>query len=330
MNLIRILLTVVSGAALLSAAESPATSPQLSLIDGLAVTEGLREFTPTAGMSGPVRCLGSGISAVTIVSLSRALREVEPEWHLDLAHPREPDLLPTLVHGDTDLVVVPFVPTVDVLRQAVGNDPGRELITVPFAIDPVVFYANVHNPIASLSLAQIRLMFGRHVEAGERATTWGEVGVSGPVAGKPVVGVMVTAGFDRNSYFRKNVLQIDDFRLDLRFAATPGAALCEIGADTAAFTITSLLYATVATRVVPMMLADGTVVTPDVATVQARKYPLTRTLSLVAMKRNGQLSPLTREILRYVVSRRAQRQMVSLGIFPITSDMQQQALELLR
>jgi phosphate transport system substrate-binding protein len=330
MNCIHILLAITSGVVLLSAAENPSTSPQLSLIDGLAVTEGLREFSPTLEMSGSLRCLGSGIAAVTVVSLSRALREVQPEVHLDLEYPHEPDLLPILVRGDAELVVLPYVPSAEVLQQAVGKDPGRDLIAVPFAIDPVVFYVNAHNPVPSLSLAQVRTMFGRNVEAGERAATWGDVGASGPVADKPVIGVMVSMAFDRNSYFRKNILQIESFRLDLRFAPTPGAALCEVGADAAAFSITSLLYATAATRVVPLMLVDGTVVTADVAAVQAKKYPLTRTLTLVARKRDGQLPPLTREVLSYVISRRAQRQMASLGIFPITEEMQRQALAELR
>lgn len=323
-----VLMAALSAGLFAAETSTTATSPQLSAAAGLTVTAALREFSPTPEMKGTVHCLGTGISVVTLVSLSRALREVQPNVQLDLGLPTGQDMLASLVGGSADIIALTYVPSAEVLKKY--SVPGRELVAVPFAIDPVVFFVNAHNPIAGLSLAQVKAMLERHLEDGPRAETWADVGVKWSLAASSIHGVVLNQNIEQNTYFRKHVLKIEAVRLDVRFAPTPGAGLCEVGADVAAFGIASLLYATPATRVVPLVTPEGVTVVPDVTAVQSGKYPLTRTLTLVAVKRDGQLPPLTREILSYVISRRAQRQIVSLGIFPVTTDMQQQSLVMLR
>jgi phosphate transport system substrate-binding protein len=320
-------------AAALSAADVP-QPPDRSEADDLALTQDLQEFQPSPGVSGTVRCQGNGIPMVTMVSLGQSLRTIQPELITDVAPPSRSGSFAALQAGTVDVLALPYVPTAESLAaSATGGsqplDPERDLLIVPYAFNPIAIYVNRQNPIASVTFEQLTGMMSRHQATDTRSETWGSLGVAGPLAERAVCLVLAGRDYNQHRTFRKKYLQLDDLRLDARTTTTAAAALCEVGADETAFCIASILYATPATRILPLRTADGTLLAPTVATAQDGTYPFTIVLSLVALRSEAAKNKPLRELMRYAISRRAQRQLVDLGIFPITTEMQKQSAAIL-
>jgi phosphate transport system substrate-binding protein len=316
------------------AAEIPSTSGMTD-VEILAFTEKLEEFRPASAVKGTIRCHGSGMAMVTMVSLSQSLRSIQADLITDVTPPPESGGFAALEAGTTDLLALPYIPTAETLTATAASgdkvlNPERDLVIVPYALNPVAIYVNRQNPIAHVSMDQLKGMLGRHQSTATRRETWGSLGVAGPLAESAISLVLSGRDYNQARTFRKKMLQVDEIRLDARTTTTPAAALCEVGADASAFCIASILYATPATRIVPLLTTDGTLIPPTIATAQNGTYPFTVTLSLVAMRTAVEKNPALRELMRYAISRRAQRELVELGIFPITVETQKQAEEKLQ
>jgi len=188
--------------------------------------------------------------------------------------------------------------------------------------DPFVFFVNKDNPIDKLTLAQLDAMYSTTRNRGykEDITTWGQLGLTGEWANRPIALMGVTAPNGYEAYLRERVLKGGKLkeRIDTRDTVFPLPYL--VGFAPQAIGYASLSFLTACTKSVKQVaIAEnegGPYYSGTFEEVAAQKYPLSRVIYVFAHRVPGKpLDPAVKEFLRFVLSRDGQRIVMEDGIY---------------
>ena len=180
----------------------------------------------------------------------------------------------------------------------------------------VAIYVNAANPIASLSVAQLDAIYSAVPHAGASAPirTWGDAGLKGEWRDRPIAPLLYGDSGAPGSIQREN------FRND-RWADTVRTldmkeVSATVSADPAAIGFGAFDDPTPGIRVLPLSFTGkGPASSGSWDDVMRQRYPLTRHVYIL-VRRN--LSPQTREFLRFLLSREGQEIAVLEGYAPLT------------
>ena len=208
---------------------------------------------------------------------------------------------------------------------------GYKPVELAAAIDMLAVYVHKDNPIAErgLSLAQLDAIFSKTRKGGHdgEIRTWGDLGLGGEWADKPI------SMFGRNSasgtygYFKKTALFGGDFRDEVKEQPGSSSVVQGVASDRYAIGYSGIGYRTADVAVVP--LAEGDDMDPVAPTAEnVSDYPMSRFLLLTLNHRPGsRLDPLRREFLQFVYSREGQEVVVKDGYLPLSLEICTQQLE---
>jgi len=197
---------------------------------------------------------------------------------------------------------------------------------VPKATFALMVFVPRGNPLASISMEQLRRVFG----GGEAAVhTWGELGLKGAWAKRPVHLYGFSRDNDKAQIFSKLVFrQGESWNCGLReFANEAGANGADAGElivravekDPDGIGISNVHYATAGVRALAVSAAGGAAIVPSKASVANRSYPLSRAVYVVVDRQTA--SDAVREFLRFVLSRQGQDAVVQEGNYlPLTAE----------
>jgi phosphate transport system substrate-binding protein len=180
------------------------------------------------------------------------------------------------------------------------------------------------NPIAGLSLAQLDAIYSTSCKRGHRPIrTWGEVGVKGAWADKPIhlYGLKAPNGIE--AYFRERVMLGGAYRTDIQFTKGRGfthafnVAAEDMAQHPGGLTYAMLANVTPNVRVVPLSEKDGgPYFAPTVENVYTHRYPLSRYVYIFVNRPPGKpLEPKVREFLKLVLSRQGQQVVADEGVY---------------
>jgi phosphate transport system substrate-binding protein len=217
-------------------------------------------------------------------------------------------------------------------RDAYGYDP----LSVPISggsyrqfgfLDAVGFAVNKNNPIEKLSFDQLDSILSttRH-RGGAPITTWGQLGLTGEWANKPIhiYGLQPWNGFEE--FVRQRVLNADGKRGEWRSPASDPNVHWEktvfrIAADVAndpyAIGYTGMAYVDQPVKIVSLSDHNAApVYAPSYENVAAASYPLSRITYLNMNKRpDAPLDPVLEELTRFILSRQGQQIVLNQGVF---------------
>ena len=200
---------------------------------------------------------------------------------------------------------------------------GGSYRTVAFT-DALAFFVNKSNPIEKLSFDQIDAIYSKtHNRGGKEITTWGQLGLTGDWADKPIhlIGVQEENGFEH--FLRIRILNNGQWKdgITTRETVFPLAGL--VAADPYAIGYAGFGY--VGDGVKTLSLAEkssGPYYKGTFEEVASQKYPLSRVIYIYATRQPGKpLNPVLKEFIRYILSREGQQSVVEDGIFlPLPHD----------
>lgn len=187
-----------------------------------------------------------------------------------------------------------------------------------------IIMVDKENPVACLSLAQLDAIYSRtRLRGGSDITTWGQAGVTGPWAEKPIhlYGLRHPNGIEW--YFKNEVMRGGEYRDGIQFVKGKGFTHAfNVAAEDMASHPGGMTYALLAnvmpnTRVVPLsMETGGRCVAPTAQTVYDHSYPLSRFVYVFINKAPGKpIEPKTKEFLRAILSRDGQQQVANDGVY---------------
>jgi phosphate transport system substrate-binding protein len=196
--------------------------------------------------------------------------------------------------------------------RARGQDPVEHHV----GYDGIAIYVHRDNPLPSISLRQLRAIFG---DGGE-VTRWSQLGVD---LGDPGLDAIVPVSRQNNSgtyeYFREAVLGGATGRFKPECMNLNGSKdVVDFCAHAkTAIGYSGLAYATPEVRVVPVSKTDddgAKAVAPSNASIIDRSYPIARPLFMYS---NGEPRGATREYLDWILSDAGQRVLLAHGYPPL-------------
>lgn len=211
-----------------------------------------------------------------------------------------------------------------ILRSEV-QDFQREHGHSPVVLTPmhesIGVFVHKDNPIKGLTFEQLDAIFSFTLRRGasKPAATWGDLGLKGEWASKPIqvrgrrqaTGVQV--------YFQEVVLAGGEFRPDIKEVLSNNEMLQAIAANPNAIGFAGATYSDPNAKMVPLAIEKGQPYVAEASIESSRgQYPLVRPLQLVLNQEPGQPLPaLEAEFVKYVFSRFGQEDVVRSGMHPI-------------
>jgi phosphate transport system substrate-binding protein len=166
-------------------------------------------------------------------------------------------------------------------------------------------FVHPDNPIAGLTVAQLDAIFGaEHKRGPANARTWGDVGLAGEWAARPIHVLAPPVTTIPALFFRKLVLD-DSFKWnpDMKEMPDDTQALAAVARDSTAIAYAPMVATTGAVRAVPLAKSGGAFVKLTEQSAADRSYPLSRVVIVAVDRAVGKpLDPRVREFLRYVLS----------------------------
>jgi phosphate transport system substrate-binding protein len=227
-----------------------------------------------------------------------------------------------LVKGDLDFVFVSRELKPDDIK-GFKDKFGYNPLSVPVsggsyrhygALDAIAFYVNKDNPIEKISFDQLDAMYSStHHRGGKPITKWGDLGLSGEWADKPVklYGIKPWNGFEE--FIRQRVLSVGDkrgeWREDIAFEKVVFPMAKKVSDDRYGIGYSGIAYLDAAVKVIPVVEKTGTPPqAPTYENVALATYPLSRLTFFNTNKAPGKpLNPALDEFLRFVLSREGQQ-----------------------
>lgn len=208
-------------------------------------------------------------------------------------------------------------------RREVGSDP------VPFRIAhdsldpqarsaPLAIFVPAVNPLPRLTFAQLERIFAMR----DSKLRWGELGLTGDFADRPVHPYGLAANTALGRFMRQHALEGRDF--DKRFIGLPESpdVVREVADDPLGIGFAAMNRATHSVRIVPLSRRQGERPSRGTrADLITGRYPLDRYLLIyVRIPPGGRLDPLTRDYMHIALSREGQRVIASghLGYLPLS------------
>ena len=313
------------GLTLLAAAGLPAAEPADS---AGTVSKAIKPYVPVSGISGNLNSVGSDTLNNLMTYWADAFWKVYPNVKIQVEGKGSATAPPALTQGTAQLG--PMSRTMkseeeDAFEAKHGFRPTR----IDVAVDCLAVYVHKDNPIHGFTLAQLDCIFSKTRKSGYRdIATWGDVGLTGDWATLPM------SIYGRNSasgtylYFKEHVLEKGDYKDTVKEQPGSAAVVNGVANDRGGIGYSGIGYKTSEVRAVALAKTDkDKLVEPTFDNALSGSYPLGRMLYIYVAKKPGEpLSPLTKEFLKFVLSKEGQEIVVKDGYGPLPAAIQAKQL----
>ncbi|NRH27629.1 MULTISPECIES: phosphate ABC transporter substrate-binding protein PstS [unclassified Pseudomonas] len=286
-----------------------------------AIDPALPTYEKTSGVSGNLSSVGSDTLANLMTLWAENYKKLYPNVNIQIQAAGSSTAPPALTEGTSNLGPMSRKMK-DAELQAFEEKYGYKPTAIPVAIDALAVFVHKDNPIKSLSMQQVDAIFSSTRLCGEakEIKTWGDAGLTGDWASKPV------QLFGRNSvsgtygYFKEEALCKGDFRSNVNEQPGSASVVQSISSTINAIGYSGIGYKTSSVRAVALLDKNGKAEEATEDNALAGKYPLSRFLYVYVNKApNKALSPLEAEFVKMVLSKQGQEVVVKDGYIPLPS-----------
>ena len=284
-----------------------------------AVDPALPNYEKTSGVSGNLSSVGSDSLANLMTLWAEEYKKAYPNVNIQIQAAGSSTAPPALTEGTANLGPMSRAMKDNEL-QAFEEKFGYKPTAVPVAIDALAVFVHKDNPIKSLDIAQVDAIFSStRLCGGEKdIKTWGDLGLTGEWAVKPI------QMFGRNSvsgtygYFKEEGLCKGDFKANVNEQPGSASVVQSISSTINAIGYSGIGYRTASVRAVPLVNKKGEVEEANETNALSGKYPLARFFYVYVNKApNKPLSPLEAEFVKLVLSQQGQQVVVKDGYIPL-------------
>ncbi|WP_296266956.1 MULTISPECIES: phosphate ABC transporter substrate-binding protein PstS [unclassified Pseudomonas] len=311
-------------AALTFAAAGVATANAVAAVDPSIPT-----YTKTTGVSGNLSSVGSDTLANLMTLWAEAYKKEYPNVNIQIQAAGSSTAPPALTEGTANLGPMSRKMK-DVELQAFEQKYGYKPTAIPVAVDALAVFVHKDNPIKGLTMAQVDAIFSSTRLCGAKADvkTWGDVGVTGDLAGKPL------QLFGRNSvsgtygYFKEEALCKGDFKPNVNEQPGSASVVQSISSSLNSIGYSGIGYKTASVKTVPLAKKEGgEFIEDNEENALNGKYPLSRFLYVYVNKApNKPLAPLDAEFIKLVLSQAGQQVVVKDGYIPLPAKVVEKTL----
>jgi phosphate transport system substrate-binding protein len=322
---------------LASAVLAGATGLLLAAEGALQVDPKLSAYQKTAGVSGNLSSIGSDTMNNLATLWAEGFRKYYPNVKVQVEGKGSSTAPPALIEGTAQLGPMSRKmkkEEIDKFEAKFGFPPTG----IRTALDGIAVYVNKDNPLNELTLEQVDAIFSKTRKGGykEDVTTWGQVGLTGEWANKPISIYGRNSASGTYGFFKEVALFKGDYKDSVK--EQPGSASVVQGVSEDKFGIgySGIGYTTSNVKALKLAKKAGEpFYAESYDNVLSGKYPLARYLyvyvSIDPFKSGeAKISPLTREFLKFAISKEGQEVVVKDGYFPIPAKVSAEELRKLQ
>lgn len=293
----------------------------------------LPAYTRVSGVSGNLSSMGSDTLANLMTLWTEAFKREYPNVNIQVQAAGSSTAPPALTEGTANFGPMSRAMT-DKEIQEFESRHGYKPTAFRVAIDALAVYVHKDNPLESLTIPQVDAIFSvtRRCGAPSDIAEWGQLGLAGSWAGRPI------QLYGRNSvsgtygYFKEEALCSGDFKNTVNEQPGSASVVQSVSASLNGVGYSGIGYVTSSVKALPLAAsADDEPVpaTPDHAVDGS--YPLARFLYLYVNKRPGErLQPVEEEFLKLVLSKEGQDVVGKDGYVPLNGRMAERELRKLQ
>ena len=294
-----------------------------------AVDPAIKPYVKTSGVSGNLSSVGSDTLANLMTMWAEAFKKEYPAVNIQIQAAGSSTAPPALTEGTATIGPMSRKMKdgeVSAFEQKYGYKPTA----IPVAVDALAVFVHKDNPIKGLTLQQVDAIFSATRLCGAKADarTWGDVGVTGDLAGKSI------QLFGRNSvsgtygYFKEVSLCKGDFKPNVNEQPGSASVVSSISSSLNGIGYSGIGYKTSSVRTVPLAKKEGDAFIEDNETNALNgTYPLARFLYVYVNKApNKPLNPLEAEFVKLILSKQGQEVVMKDGYIPLPAKVVSKAL----
>jgi phosphate transport system substrate-binding protein len=285
------------------------------------VDPNLPSYKQVSGISGNLSSIGSDTLNNLMTLWAENFKKFYPNVNIQIEGKGSSTAPPALISGTAQLAPMSRAmkgTEIDAFEAKFGYKPTA----IRTSVDALAVYVHKDNPISSLSMIQVDAIFSKsRRRGGKEIKTWGDLGLTGEWAGKPLSLYGRNSASGTYGFFKEHTLQNGDYKDEVK--EQPGSASVVLGVTMDRYGIgySGVGYSTSGVRAVPLSEKDGA--QAFAATAQnayAGNYPLWRFLYVYINRPQGKpMDPLTREFIKMVASKEGQQVVVKDGYYPISA-----------
>jgi phosphate transport system substrate-binding protein len=274
------------------------------------------------GVSGTLKAIGSDSMNNELALWGEGFQKAHPGVKIEVEGKGSSTAPPALIEGTAQLGPMSRLMKSEEIEKF-KTKFGYEPTAVKTSLDVLGVFVHRDNPIEGLSIAQVDSLFSKTFKAGGKdIKTWGDLGLKGEWADKPVRLYGRNSASGTYGYFKEHALKGGDFKDTVKEQPGSGAVVQSVADDKYAIGYSGIGYTVPGVRAVKLAAAGTTYIEPNPANAYNGTYPLSRFLVIYVNKSpTANLDPLRAEFLTYVLSREGQEGVVKNGYIPLTPEL---------
>ncbi len=302
-----------------------ATTVAAALFTGVAqaaakVDPKLADYKAVSGVSGNLSSVGSDTLANLMTFWAEEFKRQYPNVNIQIQAAGSSTAPPALTEGTSNIGPMSRKMKSKEL-EAFEKRHGYKPTAIRVALDALAVYVNKDNPIKGMTIPQVDAVFSATRKCGykEDITNWGQLGLTGSWAKRPI------QLYGRNSvsgtygYFKKKALCKGDYKNNVNEQPGSASVVQSVTSSLNGIGYSGIGYKTSGVKAVPLSKKPGK---PFVAATSEnalnKRYPLSRYLYVYINKHpNKPLPPLEREFIKMVLSKIGQQAVVKDGYIPL-------------
>ncbi|MBI3820639.1 MAG: phosphate ABC transporter substrate-binding protein [Planctomycetes bacterium] len=305
------------------------SSPKATVV-AAARDDEIKKYETVSGISGNLNSVGSDTLLNLMTHWGEGFQGLYPSARVQVEGKGSGTAPPALIKGASQLGPMSREmkdSELDEFEKKFGYKPTP----IKVAIDALAVYVNKDNPIDKLTLTQVDAIFSKTRKGGapEDINSWGQLGLKGDWAEKPISIYGRNSASGTNVYFKEHALAKGDYKDSVKEQPGSGGVIQAITADAAGIGYSGIGYKTAGVKTLDVAAKDGKpYFSTDAKNVYDGKYPLSRFLYVYINKEpNKPVDPLVREMLKYILSKQGQEQVDKDEFLKLTPKMVNEELQ---
>jgi phosphate transport system substrate-binding protein len=294
------------------------------------VDKALPDYQPISGVSGTIKSIGSDTMNNLMTLWAEGFRRFYPNVQVEIEGKGSATAPAALIAGTAQ-----FGPMSRPMKNKEIDDFEKKFGYKPTALatslDVLAVYVHKDNPIQHLSFEQLDAIFSktRKKGAAQDILTWGDLGLSGTWADKPISLYGRNSASGTYGYFKEHVLANGDFKDSVKEQPGSSAVVQAVASDKYAIGYSGIGYKTADVRAVPLSAKEGgKVVAAEPQHALDGSYPLARMLLVyINSPPNTQLDPLRAEFIKFMLSKQGQEVVIKDGYIPVPAKVAERVLK---
>jgi len=296
----------------------------LTVAGALNIDPKLAPYSHVSGVSGSIKSVGSDTMNNLMTLWAEGFRNHYPNVQVEIEGKGSSTAPPALISGTAT-----FGPMSRLMKNeevdAFEKQYGYKPTVLHTCIDMLAVYVHKDNPVESLTLQQLDAIFSKTRTGGyaEDIRTWGQLGLKGDWANKPISLYGRNSASGTYGYFKEHALFKGDYKDSVKEQPGSASVVQGVASDKYGIGYSGVGYMTADVRAVPLKKDDKSEAIPASAEwAYSGVYPLARYLYLYLNHQPGKaLDPLRQEFVRYIFSQEGQMAVIKDGYYPVNARM---------